>query len=95
MKQTAVFKKNDGLILEEMDGSYLLMSESDTEGKGVYISNTAVDIFNLCDGKHTKKDLVEKIMEEYEVDYETCSNDVENCLQSLAFEGIISIIANQ
>ena len=90
MKQTAIFKRNDGLILEEVDGSYLLMSESDAEGKGVYISNTAVDIFNLCDGKHTKNDLVETIMDEYEVDYETCSKDVENCLQSLVSEGIIT-----
>ena len=90
MKQMAIFKRNDGLILEEVDGSYLLMSESDDEGKGVYISNTAVDIFNLCDGKHTKKDLVETIMDEYEVDYETCSKDVENCLQSLVSEGIIT-----
>ena len=42
MEQTAIFKKNDDLIIEEVDGSYLLMSESDTTGKGVYLSNTAV-----------------------------------------------------
>lgn len=92
MKQMAIFKRNEGLILEEVDGAYLLMNDSDTVGRGVYISNTAVDIFNLCDGKNTQKDLIETIMNEYEVDYETCSKDVENCLESLVSEGIITKI---
>lgn len=90
MELTTIFKKNDGLILEEIDGAYLLMSESDEVGKGVYISNTAVDIFNLCDGKNTLKDIVEAIMNEYQVDFDTCLKDVENCLESLATEGIIT-----
>mgnify|MGYP001857183499 FL=1 len=89
MEQTAIFKKNDDLIIEEVDGSYLLMSESDTTGKGVYLSNTAVDIFNLCDGKNTVKDLVEAIMNGYEVDFDTCLQDVENCLNTLVLESII------
>jgi pantoate kinase len=90
MELTTIFKKNTGLILEEIDGAYLLMNESDDAGKGVYISNTAVDIFNLCDGKNTLNDIVKAIMNEYQVDYDTCLRDVENCLEVLASEGIIT-----
>lgn len=92
MKQTTIFKKNDNLILEEIDGAYLLMNTNDEIGKGVYISNTAVNIFNLCDGKNTFKDLVNTIMDEYEVDIETCTNDIENCLLAMSEEGIITEI---
>ena len=90
MKKTDIFAKNDNLLLEEMDGAYLLMSELDMTGKGVYISNTAVDIFNLCDGKNTFADIVEALMSDYEVDYDTCLCDVEGCLNNLLSEGIIS-----
>ena len=89
MEETIVFKKCDGLIMEEVEGAYLLMNEADDEGKGVYISNTAVDIFNLCNGKNTLKDIIAAIINDYEVDMDTCCMDIENCLESLIIAGII------
>ena len=47
MEFSAIFKKNEGIILEKVDDAYLLMLDSDDEGKGIYISNTAVEIFDL------------------------------------------------
>lgn len=90
MEISAVFKKNEGIILEKVDNAYLLMLDSDDEGKGVYISNTAVEIFDLCDGNHSIKDLIDTIMSEYEVDFDTCLADVENCIELLVIQGIIS-----
>jgi len=90
MENSAIFKKNEGIILEKVDGAYLLMLDSDDDGKGVYISNTAVEIFDLCDGNHSLKDLIESIISEYDVDFYTCAADVESCIESLILQGIIS-----
>ena len=90
MEQTTIFKKQENLIVEEVDGAYLLMNQSDDGGKGIYISNTAVDIFNLCDGKNTFKDIVDAVMNQYEVDIDTCTKDIETCLELLATENIIT-----
>lgn len=89
MKETTVFRKCEGLIMEEVEGAYLLMNEADDQGKGVYISNTAIDIFNLCNGKNTLNDIIASIMDDYEVDMETCCMDIENCLESLIIASII------
>lgn len=90
MDYSAIFKKNEGIIFEKVDDAYLLMLDSDDDGKGVYISNTAVEIFDLCDGNHSLKDLIDAIMSEYDVDFDTCAADVENCIESLVLQGIIS-----
>lgn len=90
MDHSAIFKKNEGIILEKVDDAYLLMLDSDDDGKGVYISNTAIEIFNLCDGNHSLKDLIDAIMSEYDVDFDTCAADVESCIESLVLQGIIS-----
>ena len=89
MEFSAIFKKNEGIILEKVDDAYLLMLDSDDEGKGIYISNTAVEIFDLCDGGHSIKDLIVIIMSEYDVDFDTCAADVKSCVESLVLQGIL------
>ena len=89
MEFSAIFKKNEGIILEKVDDAYLLMLDSDDEGKGIYISNTAVEIFDLCDGGHSIKDLIDIIMSEHDVDFDTCAADVKSCVESLVLQGIL------
>lgn len=75
--------------MEKVDDAYLLILDSDNDGKGVYISNTAVEIFDLCDGDYSLKDLIDAIMSEFDVDFDTCAAAVKNCVESLVLHGII------
>ena len=89
MEQSAMYMQTKGLIVEEVDGAYLLMNSTGATDVSVYLSNTAVDIFNLCDGNNSVNDVVTAIMNAYDVDYETCLQDVLQCLEALASAGII------
>jgi len=89
MNLLTVFKKKAGLIVEKKNDSYLLMRDSDGVREGVCLENTAVDLFELCDGENTVLDIINAIMEEYEVDYQMCLQDVKECLNIFLSEGII------
>jgi hypothetical protein len=47
------------------------------------LNETALRIFELCDGESTISDIAQKITEEYEIDFETARQDVVKCVSTL------------
>jgi hypothetical protein len=76
------FLKKEDAVVEQVDDSYLVMLKEQPD-KGVYLSNTAVDIYNDCDGSKTILNIVDHICEMYDVDRSVCIDDVKDCLNEL------------
>jgi hypothetical protein len=47
------------------------------------LNDTALRIFELCDGESTISDIAQKMTEEYEVDIEKARQDVAKCIAKL------------
>lgn len=47
------------------------------------LNDTALRIFELCDGESTISDIAQKMTKEYEVDFEKARQDVTKCLAKL------------
>ncbi len=47
------------------------------------LNDTALRIFELCDGESTISDIAQKMTEEYEVDFEKAQKDVIKCIAKL------------
>lgn len=89
MEKLSVYEKSTNIIVEDIGDAYILMCSSDSGDNGIYISDTAIDIFNMCNGNNTYDDIVNSIMSEYDIDMNTCEKDVESCLLSLQNYGAI------
>ena len=90
------YKKNSSLIQEKMsDSERLLMFERNGEMKTVYIANVAVDILEMCTGKNDINQIVDGIFAMYDVEYDKCKKDVEECINQFEKNGIIVLINEQ
>ncbi|MBU7017093.1 MAG: PqqD family protein [Theionarchaea archaeon] len=54
------------------------------------LNDTAMRIFELCDGESTISDIARKITEEYEVDFEKSQQDVAKCIAKLEELNIVT-----
>ncbi len=54
------------------------------------LNDTAMRIFELCDGESTVSDIARKITEEYEVDFEKSRQDVVKCIAKLEELNIVT-----
>jgi hypothetical protein len=88
MNLDAKFKKREGAIIEQVDDSYLIMTKEKPD-RGIYLSDTAVDIYNDCDGSSTVLNIVDHICEMYDVDRNVCIDDVKDCINELLGEELI------
>lgn len=48
------------------------------------INATALEVLKTCDGKHTAKDIAEKLAEIYEVDVDVAKEDVKELIERFA-----------
>lgn len=62
------------MVFSEMDGEIVMMSIENSEYYG--LDPVASRIWELLEQPATIEQLVEKLLEEYEVDYDTCLKDV-------------------
>ena len=54
------------------------------------LNDTALRIFELCDGESTISDIAQKMTEEYEVDFEKARQDVTKCLAKLGELNVVT-----
>lgn len=78
------------VLIEKIEGSYLIMLK-DNGDFGVYLNELSVEIFDMCDGKHSVEDIINQIVNDYVVTYKECSKDVKDCLTDLLNSNIITI----
>ncbi len=80
------------MILREIAGENILVPGSDVvfDLNGLFVmTETGVFIWNNLPIVETEEEIVEKMLEEYEIDKETAQRDVAEFLNNLRLYGII------
>lgn len=88
MSLSEYFKQSSDLIIEKIDDVYLIML-NDTEGKGIYLTEVAALIFEMCDGKTSVEQIGAAIVREYDVSPDECMDDILHCIDDLLIQKII------
>jgi hypothetical protein len=83
-------KRNPEMVFSEMDGEIVMMSIENSEYYG--LDPVASRIWELLEQPATIAQLVEKLLEEYEVDYDTCLKDVIAFSDELLEKKILSLV---
>ena len=81
MIEKKVPKLNPDLYLEKMDNEILLYSLSGT--KAVYLNETAVLIWELCDGNRTVEEVIDLLEQAYPQQAEQIHADVITTIKTL------------
>jgi hypothetical protein len=85
-------KLNKKLIKREIAGDVLLVpiGKSVYDSNGLFVLNeTANFLWDQLESCEDEADLIEKLLDEYEVSYEEASKDVQDFLGKLRYLGII------
>ena len=85
-------KINKEFVLREIAGEYVIIPTGSTvlEWNGlITVNEVGVTIWNMLQEEVTLDQLVQKILEEYDVDEETARKDTEEFLQNLMESGIL------
>ena len=88
-------KINEGFILKEIAGNFIIISCSD---EVLELNNTMISvnelgalIWNKINDGYAKDDIISEILKEYDVDTDTASNDFDEFVKTLANAGVISL----
>ena len=79
-----------GYRLEQLDGEVLLAHPATT--RTIYLNETAVLIWRLCDGRHTPAEITELLQEAYPDAAAAIADDVEATLQHLREAAAIEFV---
>jgi hypothetical protein len=90
LNSSSKLKRNPDMVFSEMDGETVMMSIENSEYYG--LDPVASRIWELLDQPATVEQLVEKLLEEYEVDHDTCLDDVLSFSQELMEKKILSLV---
>jgi hypothetical protein len=82
--------RNPEMVFSEMDGEIVMMSIENSEYYG--LDPVASRIWELLEQPATIEQLVEKLLAEYEVDYDTCLKDVIAFSDELLEKNILSLV---
>ncbi|MFS0870091.1 lasso peptide biosynthesis PqqD family chaperone [Paenibacillus xylanilyticus] len=95
MKSTKQFdwkdrvKQKEGNLVSDMGGEKVMMSIQ--SGKYYNLGSTGGRIWDLLAEERTLADLVEVLASEYEIDADTCHEQVVQFLEHMSREGLINI----
>ena len=85
-------KIKEGYVLKSVAGSNVVIATGSErmEFNGVITFNdTGAEIFNMLNGTYTVEEIIEKIVKDYEIPYETAKTDVENLIEKMRSQGLI------
>lgn len=77
-----------GVIMEKIDNSCMLMAENNGE-EAIYLTDISSEIFCMCEEGKNEEEITEEICNRYEIDLNTCRQDVEEFLNNLIELNII------
>jgi len=86
----SVIIKNKSILENEIDGEKIMLNIDNGEYYG--LDKIASRIWELLNEKIEIESLIQQLLEEYEIDYETCKNDVLEFLDELIKKKLIVII---
>jgi hypothetical protein len=88
-----VFTKNERTIIrKEADGAYLYDPDS---GELLHINSVATTLYELCDGKHTREEVIAEIKDCYDTPMDALGKDVIGFLDSMIERSLINKIARE
>lgn len=82
-----IIRRNPEMLSSNMDGETVMMSIENGEYYG--LNEIGTRIWELTADRISVKELIEKLMDEYEVDEETCKTDVFEFLDGLMKKKLI------
>ena len=85
-------KIKEGYILKSVAGSNVVIATGAErmDFKGILTFNdTGAEVFNMLNGMYTVEEIVEKIVKDYEISYDTAKTDVENLIEKMKTQGLI------
>jgi hypothetical protein len=80
------------ILRKDVEGAYLYEPDS---GKLLYINSMGLSLYELCDGAHTRDEIVAKMEDCYDAPMNTLRNDVIGFLDSMAERSFIKKIAQK
>jgi len=86
--QTIVTKRKDGLLVSEL-GKEVVMMDIDN-GNYIGLNETGKAIWDMIDEPVKVSDLVDKLLAQYNIDKEQCSNDTLECLNKMEDQKLIA-----
>jgi hypothetical protein len=87
-------KKNTELAWRRIDGETVIIPLDDQtpESEKIdFLNETGTRIWELIDGKNTVKDIVKKILEEYDIDEKEAEKEVISFIEKLNEKNLIKI----
>ncbi|HDP69821.1 MAG TPA: PqqD family protein [Actinobacteria bacterium] len=81
------FQKSDKVPWRIIEGEAILVGVE--QGEVIHLNDTAAEIWNAIDEKNTVKDIVNHILDEFEVEKEEAEKDVLELLDKLLEKGVI------
>ncbi|MCM8783654.1 MAG: PqqD family protein [Candidatus Omnitrophica bacterium] len=89
-----VFKKNTELAWRIIDNETMIipLDEQTVDTEKIEVLNpTATCIWELINGENTLKEIIEKICEEYEIEYEEAEKEVLGFIRDLRNKNLITL----
>jgi len=83
-----IVRKED-VLASEMDGELVMMSV--TQGKYFSIGQSGVAIWRLLDQERTVTEIIQLLIEQYEVDEETCRKEVTRFVELLIQKELVEV----
>lgn len=90
----AVYERSDSLVTRDLAGEKIIVPVRGKVGdlNSIFTLNAvANDIWALLDGKRMVAEIVEQLVQEYDVDPSTLASDVCRVLDELSSEGLVRL----
>lgn len=87
-----VYKINEGFMLRNVAGNYVVVAVGKASKKFngmINLNSTSAFMFECLINGMTEMELVNKVLEEYEISEEVCKRDVKAFLEALVKNGIV------
>lgn len=84
-----LYKRNVNIVFRQEEDEALLFNPDNSDI--VVLNSTGRFIWELCDGKNTKKDILDKMLEEFDVSSNEAEKDLSSFFSSLLEKNFASL----
>lgn len=84
-----IIGQNEGIVASSIDGEIVMMSIENSEYYG--LNSTASRIWSLIEKPTNIKNICDQLITEYNIDFDSCSNQVISILEDFKRKGLIEI----
>ena len=80
-------KMVDDLYIRELDDEKVVYDREN--GRVHFMNQTATFILDLCDGKHSREEIIEGLLDSFDVERKQAEEDVDSTLKDMADKQIL------